>query len=238
MQKDNEMKNVLVDFRTSKDEINALKELEYNVLICPPCSLLYEAVCGHPDMLIHIIDNNTLIVHKDMDKSFINKLQSLNKKVILSSNSLKSSYPYDIALNAVNLPDLLIHRLKYTDPHIIHAAVNKKMIDVRQGYTKCSVAVVSKNAIITSDISIAKSLYYENIDVLLIPPGDILLPGLDYGFIGGTCGLLENNILAFYGNLDYYKYGSKVYYFLEKHGIKPFFLRKGKLMDRGSIYTI
>lgn len=232
------MHTVIVDFRISENEINTLRELGYNILICPPYNVLYKAVCGHPDMLVHIIDMNTLIVHKNMDKSFINKLQSLGKKIILSSHSLKSSYPYDIALNAVNLPGLLVHRLKYTDPEIIHAAGNKKMIDVKQGYTKCSVAIVSSNAIITSDTSIAESLSFQNIDVLLVPPGDILLPGLDYGFIGGTCGLLENNILAFYGHLDYYKYGSKVYYFLEKHGVKPIFLREGKLIDRGSIYVI
>lgn len=68
----------------------------------------------------------------------------------------------------------------------------------------------------TSDIKIGKILKENNIDVLLLPPGDIILPGLDYGFIGGTCGLLDNNTLAFYGNLNTYKYGDEVLFFFEK----------------------
>ncbi len=83
-----------------------------------------------------------------------------------------------------------------------------------------------------------KILKENNIDVLLLPPGDIILPGLDYGFIGGTCGLLDNNTLAFYGNLNMYKYGDKVLNFLKKHNVKPIFLSRGKLIDRGSIFCI
>ena len=52
-------------------------------------------------------------------------------------------------------------------------------------------AVVSNKAIITSDKVIAHEAKKVDLDVLLIPPGDIILPGLDYGFIGGCCGLIE-----------------------------------------------
>ena len=57
----------------------------------------------------------------------------------------------------------------------------------------------------------------ENIDVLLLPPGDIILPGLNYGFIGGGCGLIEEGLLAFYGHLDNYLYRNEVKVFLKKH---------------------
>lgn len=90
----------------------------------------------------------------------------------------------------------------------------------------------------TSDMKIGKILKENNIDVLLLPPGDIILPSLDYGFIGGTCGLLDNNTLAFYGDLDMYKYGNEVLSFLRKHNVEPIFLSKSKLIDRGSIFCI
>lgn len=232
------MKNIVVDFRIQYDEKYYLKELGYNVLIIPSCKNLYNAVCGHPDMLMHIIDNNTIIVHRNMNSLFVNKLISLGKKVLLSDNSIGSSYPYDIILNAVNIPNFLIHNLKYTDKTILNNLNSKKLINTKQGYTKCSTAIINENSIITSDKNIANSLYLEKIDILLLPPGDILLEGLDYGFIGGTCGLIDTDVIAFYGDLNYYKYGDKVLCFLEKHNVKPVFLRKGKLIDRGSIFLI
>lgn len=232
------MKNIVVDFRIQDDEKYSLEELGYSVLACPPCKKLYNAVCGHPDMLMHIIDNNTIIVHKNMDSLFINNLISLGKKVVLSNNPIESSYPYDIILNAVNFSNFLIHNLKYTDKAILNNLNGKKLINVNQGYTKCSTSIISGNAIITSDKSIARSLHFENIDILLLPPGDIILEGLSYGFIGGTCGLIDNDVIAFYGDLNYYKYGDKVLHFLEKHKVKPVFLRRGKLIDRGSIFLI
>lgn len=232
------MKSIVVDFRIQHDEKCFLEKLGYNVLACPPCKDLYNAVCGHPDMLIHIIDSNTIIVHKNMDSLFINNLIYLGKKVVLSNNPIESSYPYDIILNAVNLSNFLIHNLKYTDKAILNNLKDKKLINTKQGYTKCSTAIISENAIITSDKSIARSLYLEDIDILLLPPGDIILEGLSYGFIGGTCGLIEKDVIAFYGDLNYYKYGDEVLHFLEKHEVKPVFLRKGKLIDRGSILII
>ena len=125
-----------------------------------------------------------------------------------------------------------------TDKNLLNLVKSKKLINTNQGYTKCSAAIVSDNAIITSDISIKNALSSTNIDVLLLPPGDILLPGLDYGFIGGTCGLIDKSTLAFFGDLSYYKYGKEVLSFLKKHNVNPLYLRKGPLIDRGSILSI
>ena len=109
---------------------------------------------------------------------------------------------------------------------------------MKQGYTKCSTCIVNNHAAITSDVSIAKALNVEGVDVLLLPSGDILLPGLNYGFIGGATGLLCDNVLAFYGHLDHYLYGKEVLKFLNKHKVEPVFLRNGKLIDRGSIFRV
>ncbi|WML35860.1 DUF6873 family GME fold protein [Clostridium sp. OS1-26] len=232
------MKYAIIDYRTSEEEICNLKKLGCDVLVCPQSPILYEAVCGHPDMLLHIINQKNIVVHKDMNNGFINLLKNLGLSVTFSENSLGSTYPYDIILNSVNLPNLFIHNIKYTDPKLLEMVNVKKLINVKQGYAKCSTAIVSQNAAMTSDTTIAKSLSKENIDVLLLPPGDILLPGLNYGFIGGCCGLLDKNLLAFYGDLNYYAYGKEVSYFLKKHNIEPIFLRKHKLIDRGSLFVI
>ncbi len=230
-------KFIIVDFRINKEEKGNLKKLGYETLSCPPSESLYTAVCGHPDMLLHFLKEDTLVIHKDAPLNFINFLKKINIKVILSKNSLEKSYPYNIGLNAVNIGDIFVHYTKYTDPAIIHNIYDKKILNVKQGYTKCSTAIINSNAFITSDPSIKNALVKESKDVLFLPPGNIILPGLNYGFIGGTCGLLEKGILAFYGDLNCYKYGKEVMSFLEKHNVKPIFLRKGPLVDRGSMFS-
>lgn len=232
------MKYAIVDFRICREEKSNLIKLGYKILICPPSRLLYQAVCGHPDMLLHIIDKNNIMVHRDMDKNFIVLLQNLGFNISLSENSLKNTYPEDIMLNSISLSNLFVHNIKYTDPKLLQYMNDKKPINVKQGYTKCSTAIVSKHAIMTSDKTIAKAFLNEDTDVLLLPQGDIILNGLNYGFIGGSCGLIDENTLAFYGDLSYYAYGEIVLEFLKKHGVKPIYLRKGKLIDRGSLFII
>ncbi|EDS76304.1 conserved hypothetical protein [Clostridium botulinum C str. Eklund] len=234
------MKTLIVDYRISEEEKNSLLNLGYKIIACPPSNNLYYAICAHPDILMHIIDKKNIVVHKDIPDEFIELLKNLDLNVILSKNSLDSKYPEDILLNAVNLSNYFVHYLKNTDEVLLNEIKKekKKLINVKQGYTKCSTAIVTDRAIITSDTIIAKSLKDENIDVLLLPPGDIELPGLDYGFIGGTCGLIEDTILAFYGDLQNYLYGKEVLNFLKKHKVEPVFLRKGKLIDRGSIFRV
>ncbi|MCT8977301.1 hypothetical protein N4T77_11865 [Clostridium sp. CX1] len=232
------MKYAIVDFRITEEEKYNITSLGYKTIICPPSQVLYEAVCGHPDMLLHILDKNKIVVHKGVDKNFIALLKNLGFSVLLSGNELKDIYPHDIILNSVSLSNLFMHNIKYTDPELLKLMTSKKLINVKQGYSKCSTAIVTEKAVMTSDKSIAKALITENIDVLLLPPGDIELPNLNYGFIGGCCGLLNENTLAFYGDLNYYAYGNEVLSFLKKHNVKPVYLRKDKLIDRGSLFVI
>lgn len=231
------MKQVLVDYRIQNIEKLNLLKLNLEIIICPPCEDLYEAVCGHPDMLVHFINKKNLLVHNSMNKSFISSLENYGLNIILSGKKLKINYPEDIILNALNMENIFVHTLAFTDKNLLNSINDKKLINIKQGYSKCSTVIVSDNAIITSDKGICSALLDEGLDVLLLPPGDILLPGLDYGFIGGCCGLINESQLAIYGNLDFYLYGNEVKIFLKKHDVEPIYLRNGKLIDRGSIFV-
>lgn len=231
------MKTLFVDNRIAIEEFNILKKLNYKIIKVPSCNKLYNAIKGHPDILLHIQDKNSIIVHKDIPKDFITLLKHNGFNVTLSTYSLDSKYPNDIFLNAVSFKNYFIHNTNYTDPILLKLNNYKKLINVKQGYTKCSTCIVNDNSIITSDTNIAKHLTSNNFNVLLIPPGDIILEGLDYGFIGGCSGLIEKNVLAFYGNLSYYKYGKEVLNFLKENKVEPLYLRNGKLIDRGSILS-
>lgn len=228
----------IVDYRITKEEYSNLKLFSDNIILCPRYEKLYDAIDGHVDIQVHIIDNNCVVVHKDMKESFIISLKNHGISVDYTEKYLEGKYPHNIHLNGLNLKRYFVHNISYTDPVLLQAVKDKILINVKQGYTKCSVAVVNDEAVITSDKKIYSKLLEKSLDVLLVPVGNIILEGLDYGFIGGTCGKIDDNTLGFYGSLDNYKYGEMVKRFLEKHNVKPYYLSSGKLIDRGSIFTL
>mgnify|MGYP000555859906 FL=1 len=59
-----------VDYRTTENEINSLKKLNYDVIKIPKDNNLYEAINGHTDIQLNIINKHTLIVNKNINLSF------------------------------------------------------------------------------------------------------------------------------------------------------------------------
>ncbi|WP_139904344.1 DUF6873 family GME fold protein [Clostridium thermarum] len=229
----------IVDCRISESESLALSKLGLTALLCPRHSNLYAAISSHPDIQIFVHNKKHLIVQKKLDPLFINQFLELGIEVTLSEAELTSEYPHDIILNCFRLGDLFVHNLKYTDNKILEALDSTtKKIHVKQGYTKCSTAIVNEGAVITNDIGIAKALTTEKIDVLYLPHGDIVLEEMNYGFIGGCCGLLDEKNIAFFGSLDKYIYGKEIKDFLRKHKVEYHYLMDEKLTDRGSLLMI
>lgn len=229
-----------IDYRTSNEEINNLQKLNLDIIKIPKCKKVYGAIDGHVDIQLNVLNKSSkeVIVHKDISTDFLNTLTSKNIKYTLSNSSLSNCYPDDIILNALILDSFFIHNLKYTDKTLLSLQKDKQLLDVKQGYTKCSVLPISNSAFITSDTGIYTVLSKLNMDVLLLPPGDILLPELNYGFIGGIGGIIDSGKLGIFGELEHYKYGDEVYKFLYKHNVEPISLKKGKLIDRGSLFVI
>lgn len=232
--------NCFVDYRISNEELNSIIKLNIEPIIIPKCDTLYEAINGHVDIQLNVLnkENRTIIVQKDISNSFLSLLKKNGINYILSKSSLKKSYPDDVILNALILEDYFIHNLNSTDENLLSTQLKKKKININQGYTKCSTLPIREKALITTDKGIYTQLVKYDFDILLIPPGDILLPSLNYGFIGGTGGMINNNTLALFGELNHYSYGKEVYEFLYKYDVKPLSLKKGKLIDRGSLLCI
>lgn len=229
-----------VDYRISNIEKTSLESFGLSIVEVPPHNSLYKAIDGHVDIQLNILDKKSkkVIIQKDISPNFKKKLSDLNVNFIESNRSLKYSYPNNIFLNALILENYFIHNLKYTDENLISSQTSKKLINVKQGYTKCSCLPVSEKSLITSDVGIYNTLINYNFDILLLPPGDIILEGLDYGFIGGSGGLISKDKMAFFGNLKSYMYGEKVLNFLNKYGVSPIYLKDGKLQDRGSLLIL
>jgi len=230
-----------IDYRITKEELFNLSRLKMNPILIPKCSKVYESINGHPDIQLNILKNNSydkIIIQKDISQDFKELLKLNNINYIISKKSLSNTYPNDIILNSLILENYFIHNLKFTDENLLKSQSKKVHINVPQGYTKCSILPLRDNALITSDKGIFEALKDYDFDILLLPPGDILLPSLNYGFIGGVGGMISNDKMAFFGDLDSYKWGYEIKKFLFKYDISPIALRKGKLIDRGSLLTL
>lgn len=232
--------NCFLDYRITKEELTNISKLNIDPIIVPKCDYVYNAIDGHVDIQLNIIDKNSreIIVQNSISNDFIKKLEEYKINFSFSKNSLGLSYPNNIILNGLILDEYFVHNLKYTDENLLDNVKDKKLINVKQGYTKCSVLPIGNKAIITSDKKIALSLKSEGFDTLILPPGDILLPDLNYGFIGGVGGMINSNTLALFGEISNYAFGNELYRFLYKYDIEPISLRKGKLIDRGSLFII
>ena len=170
--------------------------------------------------------------------TFVKNVKVLNREAVVSENIYR--YPEDIEFNCVHVGKSLICNRKHTHSEIIKYAENSNIniINVNQGYAKCSVCVVSDNAIITEDDSIAKNATENGIDVLQIKKGFVKLPGYDYGFIGGSSGLIEKELIVFNGNIENHPDFDRIHKFCEHYNVKILSLSDEVLCDIGTIYRI
>ena len=93
------------------------------------------------------------------------------------------------------------------------------------------------NNAITGDEGMARALTSVGIKVTLISNGDISLPPYDYGFIGGTAGVLGNTVY-FLGNPMLYRDGDKIVKAITEAGYKFEALSDEPLSDLGRIIFI
>ncbi len=180
---------------------------------------------------------HNLFTCKMPDSNEENKIIFCDRGVDIQNNY---GYPYNIGFNCVNVGNKLICNKKYSCKTVLDYAEKNgiEILDVKQGYAKCSTCVVADNAIITEDESIAWRAEENGIDVLKIEKGYVKLDGYDYGFIGGCSGLIENNLLAFNGNINLHPEYEKIHEFCKRHGVQIIGLCGREPMDIGSIIRI
>lgn len=233
------VKVMLCDCRVEGEILTELKYLKIDTVLVGNNKNIDTPVSAHPDMNILHLGKNEFITSKEYSDSF--KMQISEIKLCEKNNNrrvednLTKKYPGDVKLNAVIIDKYLICNPKTVDNSILNS--DKKIIAVSQGYTKCSVAIVSDNAIITDDESIY--LNTKNIfDVLLIKKGSVLLNGYNYGFIGGCCGKISKKILAFTGNIKTINEYDNIKSFCRNHQVDLICLSSKPLYDYGSLIPI
>ncbi len=231
----------IVDGRISGAAENKLKSMGIEILKISPHPQLYDAVCGHPDMLFHHVGDNIIVYAPGADPQAVRGLAGYGFRMIEGESPIEPSYPKDIAYNVARVGNWYFHNLKYTDIRIkeLMDQLGVEPIHVGQGYAKCSVLPVDGNSMVTSDVGIARAAKKNGLDVLLLDCGDsINLPGLDHGFIGGACGMVSDSACAINGSVKTLKDFTRLLSFFSERGISFIEISKNRITDIGSILPL
>lgn len=230
----------IVDGRIDEEIENNLKRLGLNIIKTIKCNEVDESISYHPDIVIHPINHNTLVIAPNVFDYYVDRLKYMGINLIKGEKFLGSKYPEDIAYNVGRLSGAAIHNFKYTD-EVLKFYLKKEnlnFINVNQGYTKCSLAVVSEDSGITADYQIYKRLMSLGYKILLIEEGHILLKGQNYGFIGGTNGTLCNGKSIISGNVNGHPNKEKILNFFNENKSDLIFLSQKNILDIGTIITL
>ncbi|WP_051514818.1 DUF6873 family GME fold protein [Fervidicella metallireducens] len=207
----------LIDGRVPFDMEKKLKEKGIRLIKTFKNNDVLEAVSYHPDIMVHHLGKNDIILAPNINKGVIEALEEEGFNIIFGREPVKGPYPGDVPYNAARVSNYVICNIKTTDIRLLNELYlrNLNIINVKQGYSKCSTAVVSKDAIITSDQGIYNAVKNQ-LDVLLIEPGYIDLFEMDYGFIGGASGCMSESEICFFGNIKTHPQHQKIEKFFVK----------------------
>lgn len=230
---------IIIDSRMRKIEKEYLSQ--YGDLIeLPYQSSVYDEISSHPDIFFCKINNQ---IFQAPNLKLENKLET-KLKTKQGSNSVGAQYPEDIKYNICQIGKRVIHNFKYTDPavakYIDSTGIQK--INIKQGYSKCSISVTSENSCITSDEGICETLKRKNIDVLLLDNTNIRLldkNGLQTkmnGFIGGATAVIEDKFIIF-GDSNKILDKASLIEHLNNHNLKLVDFKNLEIIDYGSIIT-
>lgn len=195
-------------------------------------------VAHHTDLSFFFDGNDTLFVVSEFAE-YEKTLNKYCKSIVFINKKLGKKYPEDVLLNCVCVGNHFICNKNAVASEVFDKMKNSgyNIINVKQGYTKCSVIPVSENAMITDDESICNECIKAGIDVLKVTKGSVVLDGFDYGFIGGTAGKISENEILFNGNITEHADFAEIDLFLKKYGVKAVCFG-GQLKDIGSIIPI
>ena len=225
----------VIGFRYLERLYKPLNRLGVEVIWMPDNPDVDPRLAGHADLSVFSAEN-TVIAAKGLHP-YIVKYLTCGADILEAEKKQESLYPNDALLCACYTGKYLIYNPKTVDSSILKN-LHSELIPVNQGYTKCSVCVVAKDAIITSDRAIASKALQVGMDVLLIEPGHIKLDGFDYGFIGGATFLINEKMLAFTGTLTAHPDKNRILAFLKTHHLEPVFLTDDPIFDIGGAVAL
>lgn len=224
-----------------RDELldNKLKELGITPVYTIASHNVDSRISEHSDLFLFKLNKDTLLIDKSQTNNLVNFL-TIGYNSVYLKEEVKSPYPSDCLMNALILKNFLFYNKRTTAAQITDFCSNNGMqlIEVNQGYIKCSVCPIADNALITDDISVCKAADKHGIDVLYVNKGSVHLKGYEYGFIGGCTGLINKNKLLFNGDINLHEDCNKIIDFLQIYNVTPEIIKNKPLTDIGSIIPL
>lgn len=199
---DSDLKEIIVG-AAAEPFINDFNALGIKTIVGDSEKALQAPVRGHIDMSVMSFGSGLYYLSKTQ-RRIGEWIDSVGGKAVIDDENLGYEYPLDVPFNCVIIGTDFICNSKTVSPQILGVAIsrNLRIIDVKQGYTKCSLCPVRENAVITDDSGIEKALLKYGYDVLKVSKGSVRLNGFDYGFIGGCSAMISRDILLFLGNFE------------------------------------
>lgn len=196
-------------------------------------------ISNHADVNLHHLGDKKIIADSSQH-TLTKKLQSIGFDVIIAEKKVSGLYPDDCRLNFSRIGNRLFGKTDICDSFLKEFCMTNgiELINVNQGYCKCSLCIVNENAMITDDGSIKQATEKAGIDCLLISKGDIKLNGHNYGFIGGASALIGKDKLMFFGNLKHHRDYEKIIGFLNKYHCEAVFSEDFELTDIGGMIPL
>lgn len=141
------MKLIIIDYRMREEEKKFLSKLGKIIEINPKANV-YEEISGHPDIFICKINDKVILSPNLREDNYINI-----ENCEYGKEYVEKKYPNDIKYNICQIGNNVVHDFRYTDERILEIVdkYNLNKIQVKQGYSNCSISVINKNACITSD---------------------------------------------------------------------------------------
>lgn len=201
-----------------------------------PYEKLDTPVASHADMLFCIIGKNIFCYgdYYDQNKERFKEIQNYN--IIKVGKKCLPKYPHDVGLNVLVMGKSIFCSIKSVAVEILDFAKlnGYSVINVKQGYSSCSVLVLDENHAVTADKSMAKAIKSDGKDVLEINAGNITLEGYNYGFIGGASGVCGRKVY-FFGSVHSHPDGEKIIKYLSSNGFEAVTVFDEELRDVGGI---
>ncbi|MCR4593463.1 MAG: hypothetical protein K5761_00220 [Clostridiales bacterium] len=215
-----------------------LSELGIESVLSKKNPSLLDGISNHSDLHVFHKGGNSFL----LDFSQNELVKDLpDSEITFLINMVKSPYPEDCRLNAADIGDYIICNKKAVDADIIQYAADKgkTIINVAQGYSNCSIAVIDRNKFITDDPSIYNETFrISGIKALLVSKGSVKLKGMDYGFIGGCTGLIGHKHILFNGDIAKHKDHRYIIDFLIENDIIFTDIKEKELTDIGGIIPV
>ncbi len=201
--------------------------------------LLCAPVCFHPDMALYAVACRTVVCAPEVFDEYKKILSPFGIRLVQGKKELKGRYPQDVAYNVLDTKKAIFSLTEQTEPTILKLSreQNKACVRVAQGYARCG-ALAFGQSVISADPSLLKAAKDNGLSVLPIRPGHVMLPGYDYGFIGGASGVLKNHEIAFFGDLRLHPDGESIRHFIKEHGFSVLEILDRPLTDVGTILRI